>query len=275
MKLKRFLSDNFSLGKGSIKIPAEELINKYRNNYHEAIKKGLKFPTDLYWIAKESVVVVHVKVPSESVKNFYYDVLIQFEKDGKDFEDCHIKIFSNSPSFVYTYAYVFYHLEDDEREGKGMIIDDYDKKIPKERLLVSGAENKLDKEVLHGYPTVRNPYGLPLFDKTVYYAIFNIIENFDFNRVIHNKRMVTRRGLFDNIKDFDTLMIMRKAEEDKQRENNRVKKESNKLSKIFKNTEKENSRLSKDDSSIHILKPMKASKSESVKKVKPISSKKR
>ena len=189
MKLKRFMSDTLSFGKGAVKIPSAELIEEFKHKYDILADKGLKFKISVYRLIPSNTIVVHTKVPSETVHGFYYDVLLELTSNGaKDFEECDIKIFSNCPSFVYTYAYVFYHLEDDEAKTKGIIIDQYEKKIPRENLIITGASKKLTEEILHGRPVVRNPYGLPLFDKSVYYAIFNMVDKLDFNSTINNRK---------------------------------------------------------------------------------------
>lgn len=222
MRLQRFLEDNISLGRGAVKIPANEIIEGYRKRYQAMIQKGLRFKYTFHYIMPGGRVIVHIKVPSETVKDFYYDVLLELNRAGaKRFQDCHIKIFSNCPSFVYTYAYVFYHLKDDELGTDNMIVDRYEQKIPRERLMIKNAETKLGKRVVTERPDVRNPYGLPLFDKSVYYAIFYLLEHIDFNRAMFNKYITSERELFSSIPNFDKLMIDRKLAEQKQKEGKR------------------------------------------------------
>ena len=57
--------------------------------------------------------VAHFKVPSETVEKFYYDVLFEFTADsdvpgdGSNLFKYNCRFYSNDPSFVFTYAYVF------------------------------------------------------------------------------------------------------------------------------------------------------------------------
>jgi hypothetical protein len=134
-------------------------------------------------------------------------VLIQFTSLGKTIEESDIKIFSNSPSFIYSFAYVFYHLDVDGT--KNMIIDEFDKHIPKERLLADISSEKIGEEVLHGEPVTRNPYGLPLFDKTLYFAVFHILEKYDVAKIKRYARPINKKFLIDNIKSFDKTMLLR------------------------------------------------------------------
>ena len=249
MKLKRFLSDTLSFGSGSVKIPASEMIESFKTRYDEMIKRGLKFKLSFHRVNPGGAVVVHTKVPSETVEGFYYDVLIELVSNGaKDFEECDIKIFSNCPSFVYTYAYVFYHLDDDEAptKQKGLIIDEYHKKIPKDNLMLSITSKKLSEEILHGRPIVRNPYGLPLFDKSIYFAIFNMLDRTDFNQVINNKRATSQKALFDSIPSFETLMTKRKDLDQKNKE--RSRRDKTEIEKQFKKVERKLNTLNRGES---------------------------
>lgn len=279
MQLKKFLSDNIPLGKGAIKIPAAELIERYRKQYDAMKAQHMQFKHDAHYVMPGGRVVVHIKVPSESVPNFYYDVLLELKavNHSKQFEDCHIKIFSNCPSFVYTYAYVFYHLNDPDLDSTNLIIDRFDQKIPKDRLMVKGAEKKLGEEVLTNSPVVRNPYGLPLFDKSVYYAIFYLMENLNFDRVIYNKKIITETQLLKSIPDFEKLMTNRKALEQKDR--NARKATAKDRAKTFQSIER---KIANANTGVKILKPTRAisanksvsaNKSAGVRRVTPINKK--
>lgn len=83
---------------------------------------------------------IHVKVPSEVVPKFYYDVVIEFMDQTMltvlpSLEKYNVKFFSNDPAFIFTYAYAF--------NKSGLLIDELKDKLPKECL-----ENKA---------VVRNP----------------------------------------------------------------------------------------------------------------------
>lgn len=245
MQLKKFLDDNLTLGKGAVKIPAAEMIEKYRKRYDDMRKKNLRFKFDVHALMPGARAVVHVKVPSETVSNFFYDVLVEFNpfitgnvagRRASSFQDCHIRIFSNCPSFVYTYAYVFYHMKDPDLGSDSLIIDKFNQKIPKDRLMMHGPEKSLGEEPLTQSPVVRNPYGLPLFDKSIYYAIFYIMDELDFNRTVYNKKMITERQLLQNIPDFDSLMTTRKSLEKKERD--KKKREKRIKDKPFEEHEK-------------------------------------
>lgn len=239
MKLRRFLEDEISLGKGSVKIPAAEMIRKYRDQYNIMKARGLRFKFTMHYVLPGGRIIVHVKVPSETVRNFSYDVLLELDSAGgaKRFEDCHVRVFSNCPSFVYTYAYVFYHLPDDELGKPTMMIDDFRQKIPKNCIMISDIAGKVGETPLTQRPVVRNPYGLPLFDKSIYYAVFYILEKLDFNRTMYNKHISSIPSILNSIEDFDTLMIRRKSAERKEKDAERANQKQ--TNRTMRQTERE------------------------------------
>lgn len=70
----------------------------------------------LYKTKNDEDYIVHMKIPSEQVPKFYYDVIIRFfpPKDNgnvrqqKDLKNYNVQFFSNDPSFAYTFEHAFY-----------------------------------------------------------------------------------------------------------------------------------------------------------------------
>jgi len=104
-------------------------------------------------------ILFHVRVPSENFKNnkLYYDVLFKIEVDPTQrYATRNVRMFSNSPSFIFTYAYVYYH--DD------LVIDEFASKLPITCLTVS--------------PTIRNPLESLGYEKSTYIAARYLIDGF-------------------------------------------------------------------------------------------------
>jgi hypothetical protein len=111
-------------------------------------------------------VLFHVKVPSEEYdKNkIVYDVLFRIYEDGdpsKRYSQRRVKMFSNSPSFLFTYAYVYYHSD--------LIIND------------PNFVSKLPQIAIIQPPVIRNPVESLGFEKSTYVAARYLIDGFILN----------------------------------------------------------------------------------------------
>lgn len=97
---------------------------------------------------------IHIKIPSEGVKNFYYDAVIMFYTDDAavhsqpTLENYNVKFFSNDPAFVFTYLRVF--LKND--------------------LFFEDLKVKSSKLALKEDPKQTNPYQIPGYSKILYFA---------------------------------------------------------------------------------------------------------
>lgn len=222
MLLKDFMQDNVTLKKGSVKMPIGGFISMNKKTYEEMKKHTSKpFQHTSYLVTPGDTLMVHVKVPSKSLKKFYYDVLFELTpiKDAKTIEDCHVKIFSNSPSFVYSYAYTFAHLDPDDKSGNinkdnkripGMISRKLYRKLPVSRLTIPGTEEKYGDKVMDNPPIIRNPYNLPLFDSSLYIAIHYLEDVTTLSQLTNEAKRITESQLFHSIPTFDQLMENRK-----------------------------------------------------------------
>ena len=87
-----------------------EVDSKVKSVYKKRFEEVRNSITSVwYTVGSNGPLVIHVKIPSEKTKNFYYDVLIEFSNANrnsshKQFRSSPIKVFSNCPSFVYTNA---------------------------------------------------------------------------------------------------------------------------------------------------------------------------
>jgi hypothetical protein len=107
-------------------------------------------------------ILMHIKVPSEDYdKNkISYDVLFKIEFNDKvRYSQRNIKLFSNSPSFLFTYAYVFYH--------SSLIPDEFVSKLP--NIAITQA------------PVVRNPVEALGYEKSTYMAARYMLDGFVLN----------------------------------------------------------------------------------------------
>lgn len=110
--------------------------------------------TFLYYDKKHNAYYAHIKIPSETVKKFYYDVVIKFtatqnvEAAGKDLFKWNVQFYSNDPAFCYTYAYAF----------------------NKNDLFIKELSKRMIKKCLTDKPKQKNPTESSGYVKTIYFA---------------------------------------------------------------------------------------------------------
>lgn len=207
--LKEFL-DN-PMGKGSTAISNRKLITEdLKRRYYELIKKKkiTIFPYkdgDEYYF--------HFKIPSESERENNYDVVLRFTmlEDNFKYDNFlnryYLQFFSNSPSFTYTFAYVF---------------NDY-------QLLIPLLSNKYKDIVLSNNPLVKNPGEIINYEKSIFFACFYLTENSKYlNKMLLNPSCKPFIGshFIKTIRNTDTIDL-------------EIKKENNRLTKIKNNVKEE------------------------------------
>lgn len=123
-----------------------------------------------------------------------------------------------------------------------MMIDTLKGKLPRDRMLIPGTEKKLGKQPVHDPPVVRNPLGLPLFDKSIYYAIFYLQDNVSYDQIIRTHNNVSMARVVASVEDFERLMsYRRKLEQDQKRQKALQQKSTDKDSRtIERNLDKQN-----------------------------------
>ena len=234
------------------------MIDEYHRRYNLAKTRGkFNFDHTVYNVKDTGNTIIHVLVPSETVPGFNYDVLFQisYEPTTTKLEDCEVKIFSNAPSFVYTYAYVFYHLDMGDGKKPGMLVDSMGRKIPRDRLLMPGTEKKLPDEVRKQRPVIRNTLGLPLWDKSLYYALFYLTEEVSFLSIRGKQVSIKEADLMKQVRDFDKLMADRKREERKYKEETKTVR-----TKANKAIRKSELKVRKANNPVNTIRPIAAKK---------------
>ena len=97
---------------------------------------------------------VHLKIPSEVISNFYYDVVIQLYTNNNSIKNeaslrrYSVKFYSNDPAFVYTFAHSF----------------------NKNGLFISDLESKMSRQALRHKATVKNPKDDIWYVKSLFFA---------------------------------------------------------------------------------------------------------
>lgn len=104
--------------------------------------------------------IIHIKIPSKSISQLYYDVLLEFDADSIPKQVTVInngkcRVFSNCPSFTFTFAYVFNKNKD----------------------IIPWTKKKYNSLVFKSNPAKRNPAEIRNYEKSLYFAIKYITTN--------------------------------------------------------------------------------------------------
>ena len=157
----------------------------------------------------------HVKIPSETFDKILYDVVIKLEpliegsRADSTLLNYKVTFFSNSPAFVYTYAWVF------NNDGN----------------VIPFLKTKIDNKAFLDEPKVKNPVHIYGFEKSLYFALLYIkYKNFHVRSNLSTAKQLNTKRLLENIKHAD--IIMKEYEFEKQKEALKKKnaKEENKAS---------------------------------------------
>ena len=175
------------VGAGAASTPQRQVIlDALFQKYRGLLKEHRHFSANAYKVSDS--ILIHVKVPSESVEGVNYDVCIEFMNVGSTDSSLltkKIRIFSNNFAFVFTYAYVF----------------------NQRNLLVDYLKGLLSKEALSQPPKQRNPDETINYEKSIVYAIYYIQEQRLFLRENFSKILTVSNKIAvkNNIHEFEDV----------------------------------------------------------------------
>ena len=181
-------------GKGTAYLANRGAIKQALNlTFIKLLRESRKAFSATPYIYDNGDLLYHVKVPSEFYKTIgiTYDVLFLLEHSSARRALRNITIFSNCPSFVYTYCYVY--------NKKGLLIDDFKDKLP--------------DIALNTAPVIRNPIESMGYEKSTYIAARYLMDGFCLNDTYVNryaKRMTdaNQSKLEKLIADPETLVAI-------------------------------------------------------------------
>lgn len=160
MILREFLDNPIGKGDASVntKFIKQALDLKYatytKNKEKKVEMRIYRQPrNDIYW--------VHLIMPTETERDNTYDVVFKFsnpsplDRTALGIGKFDVQIFANTPSFAYTYAYVY----------------------NKMGILIPSLTSKLGKIFVSKEPKVRNRNQLSLYDKYIYFGARYILDS--------------------------------------------------------------------------------------------------
>ena len=168
MTLEEYIQN--PVGKNSAVLPAivrEAYYKNYSERFnHLMLRENGQIEYHKYK-NKNNEYILHVKIPSEEIKKFYYDIVIKFYADtsvlnlGRSLSNYYFKVYSNDPAFVYTHCFVF----------------------NKNELFFDDLKNKMVKVALEKPPTIKNPNEQLAYCKSIYFAYLFIKNRGLFNKL--------------------------------------------------------------------------------------------
>lgn len=183
-------------------VKSNAMIEMYREMYTKKldtimVRETGKIDYELYKSNKKYY--CYMKIPSEVINKFYYDVIIEFSepKDNKigdaSLRNYDVRFFSNDPAFVYTYTYTF--------KKKGLFIEDY--------------KSKMSEKALKDKPAEKNPNMVVGYVKSLYFA-YLLMKRRDLFSKIKYVRLYSKNNLLKEIMHADEKIEARQqAEADK------------------------------------------------------------
>ena len=145
MTIQEYL--NNPMGKGSSALMLSTIRQSLNPQYEQ-----LSSRMSVKWYSlNDNLYIAHVKIPSRKHDQLFYDVLLQFDIStvtSYTINDATMRIFSNCPSFTYTYAYVY-----NERNE-----------------LIDWLRSKYNKDILKKRPENRNPDQILNYERSIYLA---------------------------------------------------------------------------------------------------------
>lgn len=146
------------MGKGSMILPNTKMKQAFIETFG-TVSDSMK----ITWYKVMDNYIAIVGLPSNSASkhgmNFRYDIVFHFKKPSAlnkaAIMGSEWNVYSNSPSFIYTYAHVFYK--------KGMIC--------------KWLENKLGRTIKSVSPSIRNQYNVIGYERSLYLSALKVLQS--------------------------------------------------------------------------------------------------
>jgi len=204
MNLIQYL--NNPAGKGSAVIPSKEI----KSNLDAQFAK-LQDSMKMNVYTKDNLLIYKIDIPSRSIDGVFYNVIIEYNlKDipGNitNINELPFTCFSNCPSFIFTYAYVY----------------------NKNKLLCPWLKDKYSTKVLSDTPSARNQYKIISFERSMYLAL-KYISLLGRNKLERIPFLAHKINSLDEIKrnvQSETEILVRYNTGVEKKENTKVNKES-------------------------------------------------
>lgn len=187
MTLGEYLANPY--GRGSNVAPTTMIRDTVERELREAYPSPIQYTI---YATKESHLVIHCKLPSRTKKGIFYDIVIELDcanlGDKSKVSILHLpfQVFSNSPSFYYTYAKVF--------EERG--------------LFCTWLKRKYERKIMRKDPNVRNPARIVGYERTIYTCMWYLSQKHRgeaASTILSNARFATYKEIASSIQSQDDV----------------------------------------------------------------------
>lgn len=222
MTLEQYILNPMGKNNAVLNASTREIMRKtYSSKFDNILlREHGKIEYYLYEDSKNNAYWMYAKIPSETVKNFYYDVVLKFTANenvksaGTDLFKYNVRFYSNDPAFVYTYAHVF----------------------SKNDLFIKELSSKMSKQALKKAAVEKNPGNDIGYVKTIYFA-YLLMKNRNLNKLNRFKsesKPLDPRLLLSFIEYADTKIEKRQEEGAKVNKRKKTTLDNKSLSKVKK-----------------------------------------
>lgn len=173
---------------------------------------------------KNDTYYIYIKVPSEAISNFYYDVVIKLyttigaKKASANLRNYAVGFYSNDPAFVYTFAYSF----------------------SKNKLFIDDLAPKMSRKALQTKAKVKNPKNEVWYVKSLYFAYLTMEKYNLFNRLNLDRlsKRYNKKELLSKITHADKKIQDRMDEQEKLNKEKSIKEKQSSERNVNKATAK-------------------------------------
>lgn len=198
---------NNPAGKSAVMTNRQMYRDLYTAKFNKVmLREGNNFKFHCYK-GKNNTFVIHIKVPSEVVPNFYYDVVIYFSSKfptsitNTNLNKYDVQFYTNSPDFVYTHCYAY----------------------NKAKLFFTDLAPKMTKLSLTQKAVERNPHSEVGYVKSIYFAYLIMKYKGLFNKVaFETGETFSIKKLLPEIRHADIVVAARQEAEAKLRREERL-----------------------------------------------------
>ena len=199
-------------GKDNAVYSAREMFKKmYTEKYSKVMTREAGHMSTSMYIKGNSVLsasdyIIHLRVPSETVAHFFYDVVISFSTSnaihaiGNDLFDYDAKFYSNDPAFVFTFAHSFI----------------------KNKMFFEDLRSKMSKIAIRDKAKIRNPKDVIGYVKTIYFAYLYMKDHGLNNKAQWSTAVsYNPKYLLDNVMPADNKVALRQEKRGEKADNSK------------------------------------------------------